>query len=114
MTNGNPSAGSGTNNGSDRIDLLIDQMAVLTELVAQTSININRLGEKIDNGFARTMAAIEKSSAEQNNRFNQVMAAIEKSSAEQNGKIDRVMAAQSQTVDRLVGVVEQLLRDRQH
>ena len=44
MTNGN--------NGGDRLDLLVDQIGRLTEQVAQTSANIDKIGERIDRGFS--------------------------------------------------------------
>ena len=86
MANNNPSAGSGTNNnGSDRLDLLVDQIGRLTEQIAQSNIaiatgfaetraNIERLGEKIDSGFAETRANIEKPGEKIDNGFPELKA----------------------------------------
>ncbi len=77
---------NGNNNGTDRLDLLTDQIGRLTEQVAQTNLsiasgfaetraNIEKLGEKIDSGFA---------------------------------ELKTIAQAQQQDINRLVGVVDKL------
>ena len=131
MTNGNPSAGSGTNNGSDRLDLLTDQIGRLTEQIAQSNItivngfaetraNIEKLGEKIDSGFSE-LKAIAQSQQQDINRLVEVTDKLVDTTARQEQDINRLVEVtdrqakmvdrQAQTVDCLALMLEKLMSD---
>ncbi|NJL89439.1 MAG: hypothetical protein HC916_06265 [Coleofasciculaceae cyanobacterium SM2_1_6] len=95
---------NGNNNGTDRLDLLTDQIGRLTEQIAQsniaiaagfaqTSANIDKLGEKIDNGFFE-------------------LKAIAQAQQQDINRLVTVTDRQTQTVDRLSLMLERLLSER--
>ena len=88
-----------TNNGTDRLDLLTDQIGRLTEQIAQSNITIT-------NGFAETRANIEK--------LGEKIDKLADTTARQEQDINRLVAVtdrQTQTVDRLSLMLERLIGD---
>ncbi|NJL91519.1 MAG: hypothetical protein HC916_18365 [Coleofasciculaceae cyanobacterium SM2_1_6] len=83
MTNGN--------NGSDRLDLLTEQIALLTEQVSQTSANIDKIGEKIDLGFSE-LKAIAQAQQHDINRLVGVADKLADTTAQQAKILERLLS----------------------
>ena len=90
MTNGN--------NGSDRLDLLTDQIGRLTEQIAHSNI-------AIANGFAETRANIEKLGEKIDSGFSELKA-ISQAQQQDINRLVEVTDRQAKTVDKLVEVTD--------
>lgn len=96
MTNGN--------NGSDRLNLLVDQIGRLTEQIAASNI-------MIANGFAETRTIIE-------NGFSELKTIAQAQQHDINRLVEvtdrqaKTVEKQAETVDRLALMLEQVLGDR--
>jgi len=106
MTNSNPSAGSGTNNGSDRLDLLTDQMAVLTELVTHGFTELKAISQAQQQDINRLVEV----TARQEQDINRLVGAVDKL-AETTAQQAKTAAGQGKTVDRLALMLEKLMSD---
>ncbi|NJL89551.1 MAG: hypothetical protein HC916_06915 [Coleofasciculaceae cyanobacterium SM2_1_6] len=102
MTNGN-----NDHNGSDRIDLLIDQMGILTELVTTGFSELKTISQAQQQEIGRIASAIDK--------LAETVASQAETTAKQaetTAKQAETTAKQAQTVDRLSLMLERLLSDR--